>query len=122
MKPGLLFFCHGARDASWRAPFDDILKRFRAGRPDVPAELAFLELMEPGFEQAIERLVAAGAARIDVVPLFLAPGSHTRRDLPALLAQAQVRWPALQFRVAPTMTESEAMRAAVVTAAVAWIG
>lgn len=122
MRSAVLFFCHGARDPGWRVPFDDIVVRFAAARPDVPVALAFLELMEPGFEPALASLVEAGAQRVDVVPLFLAPGGHSRRDLPALVAAARTRWPALEIRTAPTIAESEAMRAAIVASAIAGLG
>lgn len=116
---GILFFCHGARQASWRAPFDDIVAQLRRERPEVPVALAFLEMMQPDFFEAIESLRAADVDQIDVVPLFLAPGSHTQRDLPRLLEQACERWPTLGFAVAPTLTESAPLRAAIVQAALA---
>lgn len=114
---GILFFGHGARQPSWRVPFDAIVAQTRRARPDALVELAFLELMQPDLQTATESLVRQGADRIDVYPLFLAPGGHTQRDLPELIAQAQARWPQLRFSVAPTLAESAQMRDAIVRAA-----
>jgi sirohydrochlorin cobaltochelatase len=116
---GILFFCHGARSATWRAPFDAIVAQLRHDCPSALVELAFLEMMTPDLLTAAQTLVAQGADQIDVVPLFLAPGSHTQRDLPELIAQARARWPTREFSVAPTLTESAPLRAAIVAAALA---
>jgi sirohydrochlorin ferrochelatase len=119
---GILFFCHGARRDSWRQPFDAILAQSRQERPEVPAALGFLEMMKPDLFDAVAQLRAEGVLSIDVMPLFLAPGSHTQRDLPQLLDEALQRWPELTFQVAPTLTESPAVREAIVKVAFAHIG
>jgi sirohydrochlorin cobaltochelatase len=116
---GILFFCHGARSPAWRAPFDAIVAQLRRDCPSALVELAFLEMMTPDLLTAAQTLVAQGADQIDVVPLFLAPGSHTQRDLPELISQARARWPTREFCVAPTLTESAPLRAAIVAAALA---
>jgi sirohydrochlorin cobaltochelatase len=116
---GILFFCHGARLDSWRQPFEAILAQSLRERPEIPAALAFLEMMQPDLFDAVAQLHAQGALTVDVIPLFLAPGSHTQRDLPQLLDDARQRWPELTFRVAPTLTESPAVREAIVQAAFA---
>ena len=114
---GRLFFCHGARDARWREPFELIVASFRERRADEPAVLAFLELMEPGFDKAVGELVDAGVVAIQVVPLFLAPGKHTRVDLPALVGAARERWASVDFTILPTLTENPAVREAIVASA-----
>lgn len=109
----VIFFCHGSRDAGWRAPFERIVEDFRRAHPARFARLAFLELMEPRLPEAIDRCAGDGATHLRIVPLFLAPGAHTERDLPALVAEARERWPALQVRIEPTLMASDAVRAAV---------
>lgn len=110
----IVFFCHGARDAAWREPFDAIVEQFRAHQPGRPVALAFLELMTPTLPEVVADLVDAGARAITVVPLFLAPGKHTRVDLPELLEQARRQWPAVEFRAEATLTEAPAIRSAIV--------
>ncbi len=114
---GCLFFCHGARDPAWREPFEAVLAEFARSAPDTPAVLAFLELMKPDFEGGAARLIEQGVNRIHVVPLFLAPGGHTRGDLPGLVETAARRWPAVSFEVAATLTEDPAVREAIVASA-----
>jgi sirohydrochlorin cobaltochelatase len=119
METAIVFFCHGAREASWRAPFDRVLADFRAQRPGTRADLAFLEFMSPTLPEAIDQLAGDGAQAIRVVTLFLAPGGHTRRELPEMVDAARARWPGVQFSVTPTLTESPEIRAAVVDWALA---
>jgi sirohydrochlorin cobaltochelatase len=94
---GLLLFAHGARDAAWGAPFEAVLQRVRARRPEAHVTLAFLELMQPDLATAAEQLVRRGCRRVDVVPLFLGTGGHVRRDVPLLLQQLQSRHPGTRW-------------------------
>jgi sirohydrochlorin cobaltochelatase len=92
-RRGLILFAHGARDASWAAPFEAVAARVRQARPQLAVRLAFLELMTPTLLDAGRQLVDDGCLLIDVLPLFLGSGSHLRRDLPALMAQLRAAHP-----------------------------
>ncbi len=113
----VIFFCHGSPDPGWRTPFDAILASFRARYPRRRAALCFLERMTPGLPETIDALAADGVERIRVMPLFLAPGAHTRRDLPAMLDEARRRWPALAISAGATLAEDPALQAAIVASA-----
>jgi sirohydrochlorin cobaltochelatase len=88
VSTGLVLFCHGARDARWREPFDRLRAMIEQRFAD-PVELAFLESMSPDLNGACTALVEREADSIVVVPLFLGTGGHLRRDLPPLIAAAQ---------------------------------
>jgi len=90
---GIVLFAHGARDPEWARPFEAIRERVRAQRPECRIELAFLEMMKPTLEQAIDALVAAGAASVSVFPLFMAQGGHLKHDLPRILEAVRARNP-----------------------------
>ncbi|MBL8311297.1 MAG: CbiX/SirB N-terminal domain-containing protein [Burkholderiales bacterium] len=109
----ILFFAHGSRDANWRRPFDAILADFRGMHATKFAELAFLEFMQPDFATGAQSLVAQGATEIRVIPLFLAEGAHTRRDLAALIEMAQTDHPSVRFTVLPAIGEIESIRSAI---------
>jgi sirohydrochlorin cobaltochelatase len=116
MTTGLLLFAHGARDARWAAPFEDVARRVRLQRPGRPVALAFLEFMSPDIATAAARLVAEGCTDVRVLPLFLGAGGHVRKDVPELLAKLaaqhpQVRW-TLHTAVGELDTVIEAMAAA----------
>lgn len=109
----LVFFCHGSRDPEWRTPFDRLVAEQRRLAPLASVELAFLELMEPDLPTVLDRLASQGQQRIRIVPLFLAAGAHTRRDLPALVEAAQARWPGLAIAVDPALLDSARLRTAI---------
>ena len=119
MSAALVLFAHGARDPRWAAPFLAIAERIRLADPARPVELAFLELMEPDLDTAAQRLVAAGASRIDVVPLFLGMGGHLRNDLPPLVEAVRGTLPTVELRLHPAIGESDAVIAVVASAALA---
>ena len=107
-----VFFCHGSRSADWRAPFEQLARDYGQRFPGARARLAFLEMMSPDLPQVLAEEAAAGTRQVRIVPLFLAPGAHTSRDLPALVAEARRQWPQLAIAVEPTLLESAALRAA----------
>jgi sirohydrochlorin ferrochelatase len=82
---GIIVFAHGSRiepaNQSVRSAAADLA---RAGVYPI-VEAAFLELGQPGLEEAADRLVARGVERIVIIPYFLTPGLHMERDLPPLI-------------------------------------
>jgi sirohydrochlorin cobaltochelatase len=103
---GIILFAHGAREAQWAEPFQQILAQVRTSRPGVLVELAFLELMTPTLEQAAESLYAKGVRQITVIPLFLAQGGHLRRDLPKRIGDVAYRFDDLEFEVGTPLGDS----------------
>ena len=59
-KTGLLLFAHGARDAPWALPFEQVAQAVRVALPAQPVRLAFLEFMAPDIRTAATELAAAG--------------------------------------------------------------
>ena len=54
----------------------------------------------------------AGATRIVVVPIFMAAGSHVKKDLPRLAADAMDRHPGLLIELAAPVGEVDSVLAA----------
>lgn len=108
----VVLFGHGARDPQWAEPMERTRERLAAMAPGLPIELAFLELMRPTLEEAIGSLVAKGAARITVVPMFLAAGGHLKRDLPLLIEAERARHPGCVIVQSPALGEADEMVAA----------
>jgi sirohydrochlorin cobaltochelatase len=86
-------------------------------RPAAGVAVAYLEIAPPTFGDAVASLVAAGAGEIVVVPLFLAPGGHVRRDLPQMVDAVRSRYSGVTVRVLPTIGEADPL----VDALAAWI-
>jgi sirohydrochlorin cobaltochelatase len=101
---GIILFAHGSRDPQWRFPFEAILQSIRAQHTG-PTELAFLECMDPSLPKAIDAMAQTGVKHINVIPVFLAVGSHVRKDLPTLLDESRAAHPALSITASAAIGE-----------------
>ena len=105
MTKALVLFAHGARAASWAAPFERLCALTQARMPGVPVSLAFLELMEPRLPEHVGALAAGGATSVTIVPVFLGQGGHLLRDLPLMVEQLRSDHPQLAISVAGAVGE-----------------
>jgi len=114
---GIVLLAHGSRDPEWSTPFERLARRVRERRQAVGVAVAYLEISLPTLGEAVASLLAAGATEIVVVPLFLAPGGHVRRDLPRMIDAVRARYPGVTVRVLPTVGEADPLLDAIA----AWI-
>jgi sirohydrochlorin cobaltochelatase len=105
MNKALILFAHGARAASWAAPFERLCALTQARMPEVPVSLAFLELMEPRLPAHVADLAAQGVSAITIVPVFLGQGGHLLRDLPLMVDELRAALPQLSVTVAGAVGE-----------------
>ena len=91
-KQALILFAHGARAASWAAPFERLRDLTRARLPEMVAQMA-----------------AQGIAEVTVVPVFLGQGGHVLRDLPLMVEQLRSDHPQLSFKVVGAAGEDPAV-------------
>jgi len=112
MKNALVLFAHGARAASWAAPFERLRDLSAAQLPDCVVRLAFLELMEPRLPETVAQLVADGVGEVTIVPVFLGQGGHLLRDLPLLADGLRAAHPGLKLTVAGAVGEDPGVLAA----------
>ncbi|WP_020653481.1 sirohydrochlorin chelatase [Massilia niastensis] len=112
MARGLILFAHGARAASWAAPFERLRDQTQARLPDCEVVLAFLELMTPSLPDAAAALMARGVDELTVVPVFLGQGGHLLRDLPALADGLRAAHPSLRLKVVGPIGEDPGVQQA----------
>ncbi|MCG2586597.1 sirohydrochlorin chelatase [Massilia sp. TS11] len=112
-KRAIVLFAHGARSASWRAPFERLAELVAARNPDAAVSLAFLELMEPRLPEAVHAAIAAGAEAVSIVPIFLGQGGHVLRDLPPLVADLRAAHPQVPIALAEAVGENAAVLEAI---------
>lgn len=117
MTQAIVLFAHGARDPEWAQPFEAIRSRVERELPGIPVSVAFLELMSPNLEDAVEALIANGAQQIHVVPVFMARGGHVKHDVPLLLDAVRARHPNVTIALAPAVGEAPA----VIDAIAGWV-
>ena len=103
----VVLFAHGSRDPLWRGPIDAVARQMQTQQPGLKVCCAFLELTEPDLPHAVTDLVAQGAQRIRIVPMFLGVGRHAREDLPALIHSLQAQHPNVAITCQPAVGEQE---------------
>jgi len=104
-RRALVLFAHGARSASWAAPFEQLRDMVAARASDVDVSLAFLELMSPRLPEQVASLVAQGIDDVTVVPVFLGQGGHVLRDLPLILDEMRQAHPGVSIRAVGAVGE-----------------
>ena len=109
---GILLFGHGARNPEWAQPFHRIRDAILARDPATLVEPGFLELLRPTFDEGVDCLVRQGATEIMVVPIFMAAGSHVKKDLPQMAANAMDRHQGLLIELAAPVGEAAPVLAA----------
>lgn len=83
-----------------------------AQAPEYITALAYLEPARPTFQDVVAQLAEAGVNDVVVAPVFFARGSHVKKDLPALVAEAAARY-GIRFRVLPTIGEVDSLLEAI---------
>ncbi|MBC7857540.1 MAG: CbiX/SirB N-terminal domain-containing protein [Burkholderiaceae bacterium] len=109
----IILFAHGARAASWAAPFERLRELTQARKPDVAVKLAFLELMTPRLPELVAQLARDGVRELTVVPVFLGQGGHVLHDLPVMIDQLKADHPQLAIKVVEAIGENAGVLAAI---------
>jgi sirohydrochlorin cobaltochelatase len=85
-KTGVMLCGHGSRSAAAVAEFAGLARRMPALLPpDWPLEYGYLEFANPVIRDGLDRLRAAGCARILAVPGMLFAAMHAKNDIPTVL-------------------------------------
>ena len=107
MTTAIILFAHGARDPEWANPLRRIQAVVREHMAGVQVELAFLEFIAPSLPESTAQLVAQGARKIVVLPMFIAQGGHLKRQVPEMLDGLRSTYPDVQFSLGAAIGENE---------------
>src|SRR6185437_13507937 len=113
--PGLILMAHGSPLQAWQRDVNALARSL--GQPSEFSRASYLPPAAPSLEARVAEAVRAGVRRAVVVPYFLAPGLHVRRDIPALVAAAQRRFPRCKLVLADCLAGHAALRTAVLARA-----
>lgn len=117
MTTALILFAHGARDPEWANPMRRVQAVVRQRMTDVPVELAFLEFMAPTLPDCAAGLIAQGADKIVVMPMFIARGGHLKKETPEMIEALRAQYPQVEFSLGNAIGEHELVVQAMATAA-----
>jgi len=81
----LVLIGHGSRLPYSKEVINKIAEKIRKRNIYPIVEVGMMEFNEPTIPQAIKKVIEKGAKKIIVVPVFLAHGNHTKRDIPKIL-------------------------------------
>jgi sirohydrochlorin ferrochelatase len=84
----LVLVAHGTREPAGAVAAAEIVDAVRARIPEVPVELAFADVQDPGVPEVLRRLESVDDRPVVVVPAFLAAGYHVRVDVPEQIARS----------------------------------
>ena len=85
-KTGILLLSHGSRLDDGEEVIKAYKEMYAEEFPNMPVEYGFMEIRKPGIPETIKKLTEENdLEKIIVVPVFVAHGLHTKRDIPGLL-------------------------------------
>ena len=122
MKTALILFAHGARDPEWANPMRRVQAVIRQRVPDIQVELAFLEFIAPTLADCVTALVAGGASRVVVMPMFIARGGHLKNEAPVMIETLRSTYPGVEFLLGGAIGEHELVIQAMADAALVSAG
>jgi len=96
MNRAIIIVDHGSIRSAANEMLEDLAALLRAETSD-HVYTAHMELAKPTLEDAFDAAVRDGADFIFVFPYFLAPGRHSREDIPQMCREAAakhsgIRW------------------------------
>ena len=85
-KTGILLLSHGSRLDDGEEVIKAYKEMYTEEFPEMPVEYGFMEIRKPGIPETIKKLTSENDLdKIIVVPVFVAHGLHTKRDIPGML-------------------------------------
>lgn len=95
----VLLISHGSRSPQTKTEVSDLVKRLRQSGGAEIIEFAFLELESPSIPEGIDLCAKKGATKIIVLLNFLNSGRHVDTDIPAIVADAQIKHPKINISI-----------------------
>lgn len=107
----LLLVAHGSRRGESNEEIARLAAKLasRASSRFGSVSHAFLELAAPSIPEGIESCVQKGATSVQVLPYFLARGTHVAEDIPEQVAIKQNEYPELKIEVSNYLGTSDAL-------------
>jgi sirohydrochlorin ferrochelatase len=96
-EEGVILLAHGSQSPRAEEGLQGVASQVEEGLGGTGVILAFLQFNHPNLPEAIAGAVAEGKKKIVVVPFFLTPGVHVRKDIPTELDRARAKHPGVEI-------------------------
>ncbi|OWZ82980.1 sirohydrochlorin chelatase [Natranaerobius trueperi] len=90
---------HGSRNPEANKVLRSISDMFESETKE-SASYAYLQFEEPDLETVIDKIYSSNISTITVIPLFLYPGIHIKKDVPEKIIKIKEKYPNLTIRLA----------------------
>lgn len=97
MKQGLMMLAHGSKVQETDETMTQYVEAIKTKAHFDYVEKAYLQLMDPDMDHAVENLYKEGVRKIFVFPFFLFSGNHILEDIPAELDRIQTTYSDVEF-------------------------
>ena len=97
MKSGIIILGHGSRSEEAQQVFEEIVTLVSEKLNYGMVRGAAMEFASPTLEEVAAGLVELGIEEIIIVPLFIYPGVHIKRDIPVMIDQLKKEYPEVRF-------------------------
>ena len=85
-KTGILLLSHGSKLIDGAEVINAYKDMYTKQHPEAIVEVGYMEIRQPDIPSAFENLKQrADLDKVIVVPVFIANGVHTKRDIPKIL-------------------------------------
>jgi sirohydrochlorin ferrochelatase len=109
MTTGILLVAHGSPVPAANRELLELIPLVQKRNGKMIVLPAFLEGAEPSIPEAIYSCVSQGATIVVVIPYFLLLGKHVAHDLPALIGQAEQKYPQVRFVLGRHLADHEGL-------------
>lgn len=96
---GILILAHGSKRQETEIILNSLVEKVKAKTGEKLVYPAFLQFSEENLEKGIDRLVAAGAKDIKIMPMFLFDGVHVTQDIPNELNEIKIKYPEVSMKM-----------------------
>jgi len=93
----ILLVSHGSRSPKTKEEILLLVNILRQHFSHDIVEFAFLEIEQPSIPEGIDKCASQGAGQIVVALNFLNAGRHVDDDIPAIVIEAQKKYPNIKF-------------------------
>lgn len=101
MKTAVVVVAHGSRRSEYTGPeLRRVAESVGRRMPGVSVVYGALQFNSPSLAEAVAEVVAAGAGRVIIAPMFLFSGNHVARDIPGEIRVLRERFPAVELTYA----------------------
>ena len=108
-----LLIAHCSRESRWKEPFEALTASLLADSEAPQAlGLCYMEMASPSAQECLATQYMLGYTQLQMIPLFMATGSHVTQDIAAIEADLQKQYPHLQITTAPPIGEDPSIQEA----------